>query len=330
MTLSLPLLLLAGILVSAWLGPPVLRAAVPVLVRAPRVAVTLLVASIASWLLAVLALGPVLAWVTTGPALLTGTSADFCRRCLDAANPLGSTLIVSTIPSVLLLGLPAIGTIALVLAAIRRGLRRRRTGRTLRGAVSATAETRVVAGHSVRVLPLPRPMAFTLPARHGGIVVTTGALEVLDDAEVAAVLAHEDGHLRQRHHAITSLVNCLPAVLQKVPLIATAVDAIPHYLEIAADDAARRRSSHTALASALLKLNDTAPPASEPPRQTILSPMLHATGPDRIRHLITPTGPTPAAARGAVALSVAHITLFITAGFAIHAPYASAAITGCA
>ncbi len=55
-------------------------------------------------------------------------------------------------------------------------------------------------GDPAVVLDDPRPAAYCVPGRPGTIVLTSGALAVLDPAQLAAVLAHERAHLAGRHH----------------------------------------------------------------------------------------------------------------------------------
>jgi len=57
------------------------------------------------------------------------------------------------------------------------------TGRTLPGVTAAV------------VLDAPRPAAYCVPGRPGTIVLTSGALAVLEPSQLAAVLAHERAHL---------------------------------------------------------------------------------------------------------------------------------------
>lgn len=44
-----------------------------------------------------------------------------------------------------------------------------------------------------------RPYAFTLPGRGGQIVLSSGMVELLDEAEQGVVLAHEGAHAQRRH-----------------------------------------------------------------------------------------------------------------------------------
>src|SRR5699024_4957553 len=93
-TLLVVFLLLAGM----W-GPRLLRRAAPALAQVPRLAITLLVGSAALWLLAALAVGPVLAWGSNGPSLLGGSAGAVCRRCLASADPFEGTGALSEVRS---------------------------------------------------------------------------------------------------------------------------------------------------------------------------------------------------------------------------------------
>ncbi|MEV4103406.1 M56 family metallopeptidase [Nonomuraea sp. NPDC049649] len=317
---ALVVLLVAALAVSALAGPRLLRHAAPALTRLPRVAAGLLAGGTLAWVFTALALGPLLAWVVSGPALLPGHAAEVCRRCLAAANPFSGTPLYTAVPALLLLVLPALAATVLGVAVVREIRRRRRatahTGRRLRD----RGEPRTVLGHRVLVIDDPRPFALTLPRRHGGITASTGALRALAPDELAAVLAHEHAHLSQRHHLITTVMASVSRHLSWVPLIAAGQAALGHYLEIAADDAARRRAGTPALARALLTLGEHAPAP--------LDGALHMLGPDRIRHLVRPStgasGVLPALA------ATAYLTGLVLLAGIVHVPYVVAALQGCA
>ena len=316
--LLLTALLVVGLLASALAGPAMLRSATPALVRTPRHAATLLGVGAVVWPLALLGLGPVLAWGLSGPRLVPGEASEVCQRCLAQANPLPGPILETAIPVILLVALPAVaaGLLATGLAAefLRRDRRSRRdAARVLGGAVR-----RSVLGHEVYVVDAARPFALTFPARHGGVVLSTAALEHLDHGELGAVLVHERAHLRQRHHVVSAVVAGVARWLRWIPLIAAIEDALPHYLEIAADDEARREAGTPALVGALLTLG------GGPPE---LAGALHAAGPERIRELVQPTTgavgvlPTVAATVFTAALGLAAL--------AVHLPYLASALTGC-
>ncbi|MGH3351151.1 MAG: M56 family metallopeptidase [Nocardioides sp.] len=316
--------LILALVVAASAGPWMLRHAAPALMRTPRLAVGLLLGSIVAWILALLAVGPMLAWIVTGPAVLSGGSAQVCQRCLAAASPSTAPLFETIVPIVALLALPAVVAAFLASSTMAEALRRRRA--TLRTArrLRARSTFRVLYGHHVLVTDDPHPFALTLPRRHGGIVISTGALDLLADDETAAVLAHEHAHLHQRHHLITAVVTSLTRRLRWVPLLAAAADALGHYLEIAADDAARHRLGTPALASALLTLAQDSHPAHQ---QEALDGALHAHGPDRVRHLTQPRSGTAGVIYTTATAACLIALAFLS--FTVHVPYALAALTGC-
>lgn len=319
--------LLTGLLVTtlgaaALLGPWMVRAAAPALVHVPRLAVGLLLGSVVAWVGTVLALGPLLAWVVSGPDVLPDRAAQTCQQCLEAANPFTVGTVDTGIPVVLLLALPALLAVGFAVGLVRESWRRevaaQRTAETIRG----RAVRRRVLGHPVLVVPDERPLALALPARHGGIILSAGALDALSDQELAAVLAHESAHLRQRHHLIGGLMASLGRQLRWVPLVAAVEAALPHYLEIAADNQARCRAGTAALVSALVRLGERAPaPAGD------LVGALHAAGPERIRHLVMP-GSGSAGALPALAV-ITHVLVLLVAAATVHLPYALAALNGC-
>lgn len=321
--LALVAVLVLVLLASAVLGPRVVRAATPALVRAPRAALGLLMGGVILWTTSLLALGPLLAWVVTGPGILPEPATRVCQACVQAANPFLAGQIDAGVPAVLLIA-PSVLAGGLLVAAVARDWRRRdRASRAAARTVLAGGSRQRVLGYDVVVVPDERPLALTFPARHGGIALSTGTLRLLGPEELHAVLAHEAAHRRQHHHALEAVASSLGRHLRWVPLVAAVASALPGYLEIAADDAARRRTGTVALVSALAQLGERAAPAllTEP------GAVLHAAGPERIKHLVQP-------ARGwAGMVPVAGFLLVLTAlstvGASIGVPYAVAVLHGC-
>ncbi|WP_349829123.1 M56 family metallopeptidase [Brevibacterium litoralis] len=316
--------LIAGLVALAVFGPWLLRHAAPMLVRVPRLAILIVTGGIAVWLGTLLAIGPVLAWAGSGPALLPERAAEFCQRCLTAANPFSADASVTMIPAILLLALPAVLALALGIGMTRQLIRRSfHSQRAARALLSGACPARLH-GHHLSLVDTEHPFALNFPARHGGIVLSTGAAHALEDDELAAVLAHEHAHLRQRHHLISAVIEAIAAYLRWVPLVRAAADAMPHYLEIAADNQARREAGTPALVSALVKLGERTQPAL-PHHPCPVA--LHAAGPERISQLVRPSaglaGALPAVAIGTYLLALAALSA------AVHLPYASAALTGC-
>jgi Zn-dependent protease with chaperone function len=93
-----------------------------------------------------------------------------------------------------------------------------------------------------------------VPGRRGTIVLTSGALALLDPPQLAAVLAHERAHLAGRHHLLVALTRGLAAVFPAVPLFSRGPENVTRLAEMCADDAAARRSGRRALLAALLAM----------------------------------------------------------------------------
>jgi Peptidase family M48 len=133
--------------------------------------------------------------------------------------PLGWGLLAAVAAAVLLAA-------ALVFAA--------RAGRDL---VRASRACRTLdAGHDRLVITRDdRPTAYTLPARTGAIVVSTGMLRILTADERRALLAHEDAHLRH-HHVIYVLMAELAAAAN--PLLRPLARHVRLAVELWADESA--------------------------------------------------------------------------------------------
>lgn len=328
-----PALIALLLVLCAALGPRLLRAAAPVLMRVPRAAVALLMMGLGAWLLTAAALSLVLAWTLSGPRVLPGAFGEVCQKCLAASSPFAPEHTVETaLPVIILVLLPALGAALILALGVRRAIRARRAARSVSEEITTTARRALLLGHDTWVLSDPRPLAFSLPRRDGGTVISDGLRHLLTDDELTAVLAHEQAHLRQRHHLIMSALHAVTEPLRWIPLAGAVADAAPHYLEIAADRCARDHSGTPALASALLKIGaPVGPEAVSPDAHALhapaLSPMLHAGGPDRIRQLVAPARAEmallPLAALLLVMIALAVVTL------AVHGPYVQVMLLGC-
>jgi Zn-dependent protease with chaperone function len=104
------------------------------------------------------------------------------------------------------------------------------------------------------VLDVPQRAAYCVPGRPAAIVLTSGALAVLDRAQLGAVLAHERAHLAGRHHLLISLSRGLAASFPGVPVFTRGPAEVARLAELCADDAAARRSGRPVLVAALLAM----------------------------------------------------------------------------
>lgn len=252
--LALAAALLAALVCVAFVGPVALGAVRPQLSARPKTSIAAVAAGGAAWVLALIAVGPVLTWSVTGPGLVPGAVGEVCQQCLAATNPFPEQPVPAGIPSAVLIGASAL-SIAVIAGSVLREfvVLVPRVCRTGRADLRATAS---VAGVRVRIDDDRTAFAYALPARCGGIVVSRGAVDILDEDELRAVVAHEATHLKHRHHLIAALAMGIAAPLRWVPFIATCERTVLDLLEIDADTGALRTSRTSALVSALVKLQD--------------------------------------------------------------------------
>jgi Zn-dependent protease with chaperone function len=164
----------------------------------------------------------------------------------------------------------AAATLTAAVLAWRYGRAMRRAGRRTRAHAEAARITgrrlpvrgdREGGGAAV-VLDAPQRAAYCVPGRPAAIVLTSGALAVLDGPQLGAVLAHERAHLAGRHHLLISLSRGLAASFPGVPVFTRGSAEVARLAELCADDAAARRSGRPVLVAALLAMGTgTAIPA---------------------------------------------------------------------
>ena len=120
-------------------------------------------------------------------------------------------------------------------------------GRALTGPASGIAGARAV------MLDDPRPAAYCVAGRPAAIIVTSGALTVLDPPQLRAVLAHERAHLAHGHHVLATVTRALAAALP-VPLFTRGAAEVARLAEMSADDTAARANGRPPLATALIAI----------------------------------------------------------------------------
>jgi Zn-dependent protease with chaperone function len=150
------------------------------------------------------------------------------------------------------------------------------------------------------VLDDPRPAAYCAAGRPAAIVVTSGALAVLDPPQLRAVLAHESAHLAHGHHALATVTRGLAAAFPGVPLFARGAAEVARLAEMSADDTAVRTSGRPALVAALIAIATGAAVASTGVLGTAVPRGAMAAAaravPDRVERLLRPSSPARSAA----------------------------------
>jgi len=205
----------------------------------------------------------------------------------------------------------ALVTLAAAVALWRYGRRTQRARTRSRAhAQAALLAGRPLPGTGAVVLDDPRPAAYCVPGRPAAIVLTSGALAVLDDAQLTAVLAHERAHLSGRHHAVVLVTRGLAAAFPGVPLFGHGAAEVARLAEMSADDTAARRTGRSTLVAALLSIGTgIAVPAA----------VLAATAcavPVRVERMLQPARPLRDAATGLALAAIAALLILIPAGLA--------------
>jgi Zn-dependent protease with chaperone function len=161
--------------------------------------------------------------------------------------------------------LAALATLMSVVALWRYGRRVQRSRRQTRAHAEAArlvgrALAKGACGTGARrhpeavVLDDPRPAAYCVAGRPAAIVLTSGALEVLDPPQLSAVLAHERAHLAHGDHFLATLTQGLAAAFPGVPLFTQGAAEVARLAEMSADDTAARASGRPALVAALVAI----------------------------------------------------------------------------
>ncbi|HXW47368.1 MAG TPA: M56 family metallopeptidase [Streptosporangiaceae bacterium] len=104
------------------------------------------------------------------------------------------------------------------------------------------------------VVDHPAAAAYCLPGLRSAIVLSAGVLNLLDDHELAAVLAHERAHLRERHDLVLLPFSALLRAFRWASVARQAQRAVALLVEMQADDRALRHRPARELATALLRV----------------------------------------------------------------------------
>jgi Zn-dependent protease with chaperone function len=214
------------------------------------------------------------------------------------------------------LGLAAtafLGGIAMILLGWRYGRSLHRASIRTRAHAEAARITghRVEGGNAAFVLDAKRPAVYCVPGRPPAIVLTTGALAVLDPGQLTAVLAHERAHLAGRHHLLLAVTRSLAAVAPVIPLFARGTSAVARLAEMRADDVAARWGGRRTLLAALLSMG-AGVAAAQAPTGWLAATAGVVTA--RIRRLADPPPPARWVCHG---LALTTLTLAIAAASAL-------------
>lgn len=132
--------------------------------------------------------------VTTAAFLLEGAPHN-------ASHPRSFTALAGHRPVNATVGVMCSIATVLMLAAVARS------------AVRIHGERRRVRTATPELNASPTPIALAVPGRHGGVVLSHGLRTTLSRPELQVVIAHEQSHLRHRHHHYLSASSICAAAI---------------------------------------------------------------------------------------------------------------------
>jgi beta-lactamase regulating signal transducer with metallopeptidase domain len=109
------------------------------------------------------------------------------------------------------------------------------------------------------VIDYPAAAAYCVPGLRSRIVISAGALALLDQAELAAVLAHERAHLRERHDLVLLPFTALRRAFPRSASARRAHAAVALLVEMLADDHALKQRPARELVTALIRVGTSGP-----------------------------------------------------------------------
>jgi Zn-dependent protease with chaperone function len=165
------------------------------------------------------------------------------------------------------------------------------------------------------VVDHPAAAAYCVPGLRSAIVISAGALDLLDQAELAAVLAHERAHLRERHDLVLLPFTALLRAFRWSHAACRAHQAVALLVEMHADDRALRQRPARELATALLRVG--AAGGGRAPSGALAAA---ATGPEgdvtaRVIRLLRPAPGLPAPVQVLVCVAAAAVVAVPAAFF---------------
>lgn len=128
----------------------------------------------------------------------------------------------------------------------------RRLGEVLAGAVRYPGRVPVTLRGRVLLIPDGRPVSYIVGFLRPRVVVSRGLLDTLDDDELLAVLAHEEGHALRRDNLIALFAQTLAMTFALVPGVRRCFASLRRSQELAADEHARERTGDGLVVAASL------------------------------------------------------------------------------
>ena len=209
-----------------------------------------------------------------------------------------STIMVAIRLACLAAGLALLGSLCWVLvAASAAAVQARRRQRALL-TLLAHGDPKVP---GALVVDYPTAAAYCLPGLRSQIVVSVGTLELLGRGELAAVLAHERAHLRERHDLVLLPFTALRRAFPRSATCTDAHRAVALLVEMLADDRALRGRPARELVSALVRFGTAG--AWQAPAGALAAAEGEVAA--RVARLLQPVRPLPTATVAGICLASA-------------------------
>lgn len=219
--------------------------------RSPVAAILLWQALGLSWGLA--AVGALVGFAVTGAGPAAGTGALsrlFSLARVDSPADMAVTIGPARL-ACLAAGLLLLGVLCWILIAASASVLRARQRQRELLSLLAHGDPKVP---GALVVDHPAAAAYCLPGLRPEIVISAGVLDLLDADELAAVLAHERAHLRERHDLVLLPFLALLRAFRWAGITTRAYRAVGLLLEMHADDRVLRQLPARELATALLRV----------------------------------------------------------------------------
>lgn len=282
--------------------------------RAPRSAILAWLALASSVVLAVVLAGVALAlpYLPLRFELADLLGADTATVAEHYSTPHGAWPVAAALVAVTL-------AVAMLTWSAARGARERSATRRAQRDTLRMVGLRHPDGFTV--VQHDRPLVYCVPgARTRTVVLSSGALTLLDAEERRLVLAHERRHLGGHHDLLLAYAETLARTFGWVPLFAAAHRQVAVLVEMAADDAATTTAERRTLAGALVALGTGSRPDAA----------LGATGTATAQRVRRLTGPAPRPRLGQATLVATAAALVLSAPVTLAlAPALEATTHGC-
>lgn len=163
------------------------------------------------------------------PVVLRAAGAhEFAAAC--------ARMVGRLVPGGRWVGWPALAGAVILPWIVLSGVRRARSAQRALAEIALVGRRTILVGHEVVVADDERPLAVSVDAYGGVVVVSRALVEQLDADELSAVVRHELAHLEHRHHRLLQLAAAAECAFGFLPGARSGVDGLRCAVERWADE----------------------------------------------------------------------------------------------